>query len=215
MRPTIRRYAAALFASAAFACSSDSITDPFAPMGLELTLSPAADTIFVADTIASSLGTRLTLSATSFGQPVSAPTGVEWTSSQPNIAVVDSTGGVRPVAVGSTIVTARVNDKRATATVLVAFGAKELTLSPQGLGGFVGDTLLVTASALDAKGALVPGTVYTFTAADPTIVSVTKTETRTARVIFIKAGAARVNVAAAGLTASATGTVLPKPAAGG
>ena len=111
--------ATTIAASAGIACSGDSLTDVNAPLGLELTLAPAVDTIIVTDSIQSTDRVALHLSATSFGMPVQTPAGVEWTSQSPSIAVVDSTGVVRPTGFGSTTVTARVNLARATSTIVV------------------------------------------------------------------------------------------------
>lgn len=105
--------------SAGIACSGDSLTDVNAPLGLELTLLPPVDTIIVTDSIRSTDRSALQLSATSFGLPVQTPAGVEWTSQNPNIAVVDTTGVVRPTGFGTTTVTARVNLARATSTIVV------------------------------------------------------------------------------------------------
>jgi alpha-tubulin suppressor-like RCC1 family protein len=189
------------------ACSSDSLTDSQAPPGLAIQVTPTVDTLFVADTIAAGNTVALKLSATSLGRPVTAPTGVEWTSSNPAVATVSPTGVVTPVGIGTTTVTARVNDSRATATVVVAFQATKLTVTPTSLVGLAGDTVVLSASAVDPNGVLVPGTIYNFTTTDVTTAAVTRTGTRTARVVFLKAGAVRVDVSAAGQTVSATGTV--------
>ena len=109
--------AAFLFVVAGVACSDDELTDPFAPKGLELSLSPAVDTVFLSTTVIDQ--TKLSLSATSFGISVTPPKGVEWSVADPSIATVDSTGTVRPVRLGSTTVTARVNSERATARIVV------------------------------------------------------------------------------------------------
>ncbi len=106
------------------ACSGDSLTDPFAPPGLALALTPTVETIFIGGTAQNASSAALTLSATSMGRSVSTPSGVEWTSSDPNVAVVDSTGVVTAVSLGTTTVTARVNDERAKATVVVALGVR-------------------------------------------------------------------------------------------
>jgi hypothetical protein len=111
--------ATAIAATAGIACSGDSLTDINAPLGLELDLAPAVDTIIVTDSIRSTDRVALQLSATSFGMPVQTPAGVEWTSANRGIAVVDSTGVVRPTGFGSTTVTARVNLARATSTIVV------------------------------------------------------------------------------------------------
>jgi hypothetical protein len=106
------------------ACSGDSLTDPFAPPGLALTLTPTVETIFIGGTAQNGSSAALTLSATSMGRSVSTPSGVEWTSSNPSVAVVDSTGVVTAVSLGTTTVTARVNDERANATIVVAQGVR-------------------------------------------------------------------------------------------
>lgn len=102
------------------ACSSDPMTDPFAPPGLALELTPSVDTIFVGDTISKASPITLSLVATSLGRPVQPPKGVEWTSSNPAAAIVVAGGVVSAVGIGTTTVTARVNDDRARATIVVA-----------------------------------------------------------------------------------------------
>jgi uncharacterized protein YjdB len=106
------------------ACSSDSLTDPFAPPGLALRLTPTVETIFVGGTTQNASSVVLTLSATSMGRSVTTPRGVEWTSSNPSVAVVDSTGVVTAVSLGTTTVTARVNDERARSTIVVALSTR-------------------------------------------------------------------------------------------
>ncbi|MGE5101534.1 MAG: Ig-like domain-containing protein [Deltaproteobacteria bacterium] len=202
--------AGALVAGVSLACSSDSLTDSNAPPGLALKLAPSIDTIFIADTITSANSVALSLSATSLGRSVTTPTGVEWSSSDPGVAVVSPSGVVTPVAIGATTITARVNAERATTTVVVAFRATRLAIAPTTLVGLAGDTVLVSASALDPAGTLVAGTVYSFSSGDPTTAAVAQTGTRAARVVFLKPGNARVNVTAAGQTATATGTIQPR-----
>jgi hypothetical protein len=111
--------AGALVVGAGLACSSDSLTDINAPPGLTIKLSPSVVTMFITGAIPTATPVALTLSATSLGRPVQAPTGVEWTSSNTGVAVVTD-GVVTAVGPGTTTVTARVNAERATATVIVA-----------------------------------------------------------------------------------------------
>ena len=99
-----------LATSAVAACSGDSTTDPFAPMALELSLSPAVDTILVLDSIPTTAPKKLALAASSLGHGIQTPSGVEWTSSDPNVADVDSTGTVRPRSIGSTSETTRYDE---------------------------------------------------------------------------------------------------------
>ena len=205
-RRSFHALAALLFAAVA-SCSSDSITDPHAPMNLKLRVSSPADTVFVSDTLTTADRVQLTLAGTTQGMPVSTPLVAEWTSSNPSVAVVDENGMVTPISLGTTKITARVNDERASATIVVARRAVQLSVSPSALTGLAGDTAIVTAAALDAGGVLVPGTAYDFSVSDPNTATITRTGNQTARVIFLKAGAVQVNVAAAGQAASATGTI--------
>ena len=119
MQPVQRLALAATIVAAGLACSSDSVTDVNAPMGLALTLVPSLDTIVVIDSIRAGDNLALHLVATSFGRLVQTPTGVEWTSQNTAVATVDSIGVVRPTGAGTTTVTARVNDDRARSTIVV------------------------------------------------------------------------------------------------
>jgi alpha-tubulin suppressor-like RCC1 family protein len=191
------------------ACSRDT-TDPFAPLALALTVAPSVDTIFVSDSIVGADAKKLTVSATTLGRPIPTPTGLEWTTSDPTVVAVGSDGTVRALSVGTATVTARVNSSRATATIVVAYRVRTLSLTPTSLAGVAGDTLTVTASARDASGVLVPGTAYTFASPDTSIATVTATGTQTARVKLVKQGTARVTVKAGGQTVDLTGTVQPR-----
>jgi len=128
-----------LVAAASLGCSDDSLTDLNAPPGLSLSLTPSVDTIFITSTIAAAPPLLLGLSATSLGRSVVAPSGVEWTSSNPAVAVVSS-GLVTAVGTGTAVVTARVNSDRAKMTVVVALGVVHVPVtgrapSPPEAGG--------------------------------------------------------------------------------
>lgn len=197
---------ALLIVTGAIACASDDLTNPFAPMGLGLEFSQSVDTLFLTDSGVPA-PVHLTLSATSFGQSVETPTGVVWTIADSTIATVDSAGALRPLRLGTTTVTARVNDAKAHAEIVVVQKVTRVVVAPTPVAAFVGDTTTFVASALDASGELVPGTAYSFTTTDPTVVALTRTSTRTARVVFLKAGTARIDAAADGYVGSATVTV--------
>ena len=200
---------ALLFAGGAIACSSDDLTNPFAPMGLGLEFSQSVDTLFLTDS-GIPAPVHLSLSATSFGQSVETPDGVVWSIADSTVATLDSSGGLRPLRLGTTTVTARINDAKAHAEIVVVQKVTRVVVAPNPVAAFVGDTVTFTASALDASGALVSGTAYTFSTTDPTLVALTRTSTRTARAVFLKAGSARVDVAADGQLGSATVTVQTK-----
>lgn len=219
MRQIPLRLAAVLVASATLACSSDDVTDLNAPPALGLELTPAVDTIFVTDSTTSSASVKLTLTATSFDAPVATPRGVEWSTDNATVAVPDSAGVVHAIGIGTATITARVNDAKAHATVVVANKVAQVVVSPSQLNVLAGDTVQITATAVDANGIIVPGTIYTFTALDPTVVSLTRTGNTTVRALFLKPGAVRIDVHADDQVGSATGTVQAKqfistPAAG-
>ena len=196
--------------AALVACSSDSVTTLQEPPGLGLSLSPTVFTIFVADTLGAADVATLTLSATSMGLPVVTPRGVVWSAEDPAIVRVDSTGLIHPISFGSTTVTARINETKASATVVVAYKAVKVTLTPTTFAGLAGDTVQLAFSAVDAAGVRVPGIAYTLTVADPTVSALTRTGPGTARLTLLRAGTARVTLVAAGQTVTSTGTILPR-----
>src|SRR5256885_9706852 len=130
-----------LVMSTVLACSGDSVTNPFAPLALELTLSPSVDTIFVSDSISTINSAKLGLSATSLGRAINTPKGVVWNSDNPSIAFVDTSGTIFAASRGTTTVTARINSEHTQATVVVAYAVKRVVLQPGTLSGRVGDSL--------------------------------------------------------------------------
>jgi len=200
----------ALAAGGLAACSDDT-TNPFAPFGLELSLTPSVDTIFVADTLTGANTAQLKVSATSFGSAVTTPTGIEWTSSDPSVAIVNSSGVILAQGLGTTTIKARINSTTTEATIVVARAVTRLTTSIPAFTSFVGDTVQFTASALDRNGNVVPGTAYTFTSDNPSVATVTSPSNRTARVVFLTAGTAKVTVRASGQTASISGAIQVRP----
>ena len=198
-----------LTTSVVVACSGDSVTNPFAPLALELTLSPSVDTILVSDSISSGNSTSFGVSATSLGRRINTPLGLVWESADPSVAFVDSVGSIFAASRGTTTITARINSEHAHGTVVVAYRVTHVSIQPTSLSGHVGDTLSVVASALDNSGFLVAGMIYTFTSADPTVASLTKIGTRTARVQFLKTGTARISVVSGGQVATTSGPVTP------
>ncbi len=190
------------------ACSSDDhFSSVTLPPALQITISPAASTSLVTDTIAASDAVKLSVNATSLSRPIPTPAGVVWSTSNASVAVVDSTGRVTPIGFGTAQIEAKLGAASATATIVVARKVQSIGLNPTTVTAVVGDTLTMTASALDATGILVPGTAYNFSVADPSVASVTKTGLRTASIIPLKAGALSIGVSAGGMAATLTGTM--------
>lgn len=189
--------------------SDDTLTDPNAPMALGLTIQPAVVTISTGDSVTVGSSAQLSLLATSLGQPVATPR-ASWTTSNASVAIVDANGVVRAVTIGTVTITARVNGTKATATVNVVHDVATLELSPTALTGAVGDSIVVTAAALDSRGSLVPGTVYSFSPMDSTTASVTRIGNQTALVVLLEAGPVGIRVTAGGHTATAIGTATAR-----
>src|SRR5215831_7694875 len=195
------------FTAALLACpSDDDLTSPFAPMNLVIKVSPPQVTITISDTVTASANTQLLLSATSLGFPV-VPPHAQWTTSNSNVALVDSGGRVRALTPGVATITARVNGETSTSVVTVTNQVTGLTLLPTTASGAVGDSVVLTATAVGANGQLVGGTAYLFSVADPSVARLTRTGNQTVSLNLLKAGSTQVSVAAGGRVASSAITV--------
>ncbi len=194
-------------AAALLACpSDDDLTDPFAPMDLVIQLAPAQVQLLISDTVTASNNTQLQLRATSLGFPV-LPPHARWTTSNPNVALVDSSGRVQALRLGVATITARVNGETSTSVVVVGNAVTGVTLLPSTASGAVGDTTTLTASAVGSNGLLVGGTAYVFSITDPSVASLTRTGNQTVKLNLLKVGTTRVFATASGQTASSTITV--------
>jgi uncharacterized protein YjdB len=189
------------------ACTSSlDATDPNAPMDLAIFVNPPSLSVGVADTITTSDNVKLLLTATSLGFPVVTPR-AEWTTSDPKVAVVDSNGLVRVVGLGPATITARVNGEKAHTQLSVVRRVVAVRVTPASTSGTVGDSVTITANAVDAGGFTVAGTAYSFASADPTIASVARTGNLTAQVRMLKPGTTFINVSAGGQIGTAQVTV--------
>ena len=212
--PSVRNLTRVVLLSAfALGCSSDSdndddsVTNPFLPPALRLEITPGTDTLFVSDTAVLLDRRQLTVSAFSVNLPIVTPAGVVFKSLTPGVVSVDTIGFVAPVAVGVGTIQARINGIKTTSTVVVLPKVVTIAFDPTTLSGRVGDTLLVTASALDSRGQLASGTAYTLRASDPTSAIVQQFGTRVARVIPQRTGTLTIIATAGGKTASVSGTI--------
>jgi len=100
------------------ACNDDSVTDPFAPLAMRLTLLPENNTL-VLGSLNGTGSVKLVVSATSLGVPIPTPPGRVFTTSDSGIAIVDQTGNVIATGVGTTVITVRVNSERGRSTIVV------------------------------------------------------------------------------------------------
>ena len=194
-------------AAALLACpSDDDLTDPFAPMNLSIQVVPSQVQIAISDSVAAGANTQLILTATSLGFPV-VPPHARWTTSNPNVALVDSGGRVQALSPGVATITARVNGETSNSVVTVTSGIAGLTLLPTTAAGAVGDTVVLTATAVGTNGLLVGGTAYAFAVVDQSVASLTRTGNQTVRLTLLKVGSTAVTVTAGGRLASSAITV--------
>jgi len=104
---------------------------------------------------------------------VMAGASVAWTSSDASVAAVDAAGVVTAVANGSATVTATAGSASGTAAVTVAQMVSSVAVSPPSATlGALGDTLRLSAEALDAKGGAIADAVFTWTSGEPSVAAV-------------------------------------------
>ena len=170
-------------------------------------VSPIHDTIFITDTIRATDRAFFTAQAIGKSQVPLAITDFVWTSSNPNIATVDSAGIVTPRALGTTEISASAG-KVGRATLVVAPAAVIVSLSP-GLDTIVtgtaidaADTLRLAATARSPSGTLLTGVAFTWESLTPTVATVDQT----GLVRAVSLGSATIRVRAS--TSQSTATVL-------
>lgn len=192
-----------------------------------VTVSPKLDTLFVADTLRPT--DRLQMQASVIGRtgsPIQSAK-VAWSSSNPEVAIVNEGGVVIPTGYGTTVITASAAEV-AKATIVVMPAAQSVVITPAVDTIFVEDPIAIrdsvrlAAKAIDANGDVVTGVAFTWATALAATATVNAAGSVTARslgVVNITAtsgasvGTASVRVASAvkaiQLTAPVT-TVLAK-----
>ena len=93
------------------------VMDARVPFALEIHVVPDSVTFALSDARAAAL--TLSVFAESVESPVVVPPGLEWTSSDTTVAVVNSVGTVFPRNVGTAIITAKVADAHDETIVVV------------------------------------------------------------------------------------------------
>lgn len=145
----------------------------------------------------SSIGETVQFMAEAFDANGHAVTGVTftWSSSNTSVATVDASGLVTSTGIGSAEIAAGAGGVRATADLTVTVEVVALDVSPSAHTMFsVGDTLRLTAEAVDANGNAVPGIPVTWASENSGIATVDMsglvTSVRTGSTnIFAEAGA--------------------------
>ena len=133
---------------------------------------------------------------------VMAGTTVSWSSSDLLVAVVNA-GMVKAVDNGTVTVTATAGSASGTAEVTVAQEAEMVTMSPAADTLLVGDTVRLSAAAVDANGHSVPNAEFAWASGD-TLVAMVDAE---GLVTGVSAGEAEITATSAEATGRATLTV--------
>jgi uncharacterized protein YjdB len=155
-------------------------------------------------TVASGSTTTLTTTVTDQNGTVVTDRPVTWTSSNPSIATVSTTGVVTGALVGTTTITATAGGKSGTSSVTVTTGPlANIRVTPSPTSIKIGDTQQLTAQGLDAAGNPVSGLSFTWTSSDPAIASVSGD----GRVNAKKEGTVTITASAGGKSGISTVTV--------
>ena len=189
----------ALFVAAwAYACGDGTVEPPppDPPRPTTVTVSPATARLV-------SLGATVQLSAEVRDQKGNAMTGtaVTWTSSDAAVATVDASGLATAAGEGTAVVTASAGSVSGTAAVTVEQVPAEVVLEPAS-HAFValGDTIRLSAEALDANGNVVAGAEVAWSSGDTLVATVDGTGLATA----VGEGEAQVTAMSGPASASAS-----------
>ncbi len=132
------------------------------------------------------------------GQAMAGAT-VAWLSSATTVATVSSTGLVTAVANGTASITATAGSASGSATVTVAQEVSTVVVSPAEATLVHGDTLRLTAGAVDANGHAVAGAEFEWTSSDTSVVAVDASGLATG----VGLGEAEVSATSSGVSDSA------------
>lgn len=176
-----------------------------APSVATVSVTPATAPMLVGDSI------QLTAVARDASGTVLSGVTFSWSTSAASIAAVSSSGKVHAVAPGSAVITAAADGKSGSAaiTVTASSGTGEnvtrVVATPPGpiTLGTIGDTVQLSATALDASGATVPGIGFTWTTNKSTVATVDGA----GRVVSKGIGTALIAVSAACSSCTAADTV--------
>ena len=133
-----------------------------------------------------------------------AGTEISWESSDDSVATVDASGLVTAVANGSATITATSGSASGSATVTVAQEASAVTVAPATASlAALGDTLRLTADALDANGRAVQGAEFSWESSE----EATATVDASGLVTAVASGSATITAISGSASGSARVTV--------
>ena len=143
------------------------------------------------------------------GQPL-VGRAVSWSSSDPNVASVSSTGLVTAVAPGQATITATSEAAAGTSTIGVSPKPVSSVIISPGQGSVtVGQTLQLSAQVTDDQGNVLTGRPISFTSGTPAVATISAT----GLVTGVAPGSTTITATSEGKTGAATVTVTPIPVA--
>ena len=199
--PMLTGVLAACLVALATGCGEGTVElpPPPTPVPTTITISPASATL-------QSLGetTQLTAEVRDQNGQTMANAAVAWTSSDPSVASVAASGLVTAAANGAVTVTATAGSVSGTAAVTVDQVAASVAVDPAAdTLPALGDTLRLSAEALDANGNAVADAEFAWESSDPSVATVDATGLVTAAAN----GAATVTATAGSASGTVTVTV--------
>lgn len=165
-----------------------------------VTLSPSADTLVTGDTV------RATAEAFDANGHAMKAAGISWSSSDPAVARVDSTGLVTALSPGEAEITGSSGGGSGHMTLLViAPTPTAILLTPDSLVlSALRDTVRVAAEVFDQAGGVIEGVVVSWSSADESVAAVDST----GLIVAISLGMTAVTASAGAASAEATVAVL-------
>jgi hypothetical protein len=157
------------------ACQDGGSLDPRAPRRpiSRVQVQPSADTIVLRDVPLPSDAVALKAEVVGFSGTVLAGARVRWTTRNPDIVTVDSTGVVRPKAVGTATVLAEAGGKEGRATVIVQALSATVRVTTAITEASVGDTLRFAAALVDDNNVPVVGAAaLAWTSSNPAVATI-------------------------------------------
>ena len=143
------------------------------------------------------------------GQPL-VGRAVTWSSSDPNVASVSSTGLVTAVAPGQATITATSEAAAGTSTIGVSPKPVSSVIISPGQGSVtVGQTLQLSGQVTDDQGNVLTGRPISFTSGTPAVATISET----GLVTGVAPGTTTITATSEGKTGTATVTVTPIPVA--
>ena len=173
---------------------SDSAQVTVAPVATKLVVSPETDTLFT-------VGSTVNLNARFYdrnGKPAKGPA-PQWLSLNRDVATVDSTGRVTAVQSGKALVTATSGLLADTATVLVIQQIASISVTPTSATLTAGQTLDLSASALDARGNVIPSAMMAWASSAPAVATVSG-----GKVTAVSIGTAQITASSGGKSGAAS-----------